>query len=285
MHRSLLLIVGLISFSICFSTTAFAIQIAKVKGRGVLIKLEGEATQAGDMFYALNSAGKKKAVIKITKVKGGSAVGQITAGKAEAGMALQRRSGAVASHGSHSSSGGAFLRSKSYWGVLGGLNMNTMDVDLPSPLSQTVSLSGMSFSLKGLFDYELFDHIWFRGTSGYQGFTASGSSKCGTGTSACNVSISYLSFDFLGRYIFTDGSIRPWLGGGFSMLFPAAKSSTALESSSITTSSTLVLAGGADWSINKEMYIPISLEYAMFPKSSTTSANWIALRAGVAWPF
>ena len=36
-----------------------------------------------------------------------------------------------------------------------------------------------------------------------------------------------------------------------------------------------------NWSISSTMYIPISLEYGLFLKSSSVETSWITLRAGV----
>jgi outer membrane protein W len=161
--------------------------------------------------------------------------------------------------------------------------MNSMNVTLQSTPSTATSMKGTSFAATGLFDYELFDRIWFRGSAGYQGFAAQSSDSCPGGS--CNVNIGYLDLGFLARYLFANTDFRPWAGLGFDMLFPLTKSSTALDSSSMNNSGVIVIAAGFDWSLNPNMYVPVSLEYGMFPKSSTVDANWIVLRAGVAVPF
>ncbi len=291
MGRGLSLLALAFASSLVFSMDCDAAEVTKVKGRNVLVNLSGESAQAGDTFYLLNSAGKKKAIIKITKVKGDQAIAHVSAGAAEVGMSLQRRMGGggggaggggrVASR----SSGGGSHKQQSYWGLMGGLSMNNMQVDLPSTPPQTVTLTGMGFSAEGFFDYKLFEHVWFRGLAGYQGFSGTGPDTCAPGNQTCNVNISYLGITFLGRYLFTDGDFRPWLGGGFSLLFPATKSSTALDPGSINNSGIFVFTGGADWSISPDMYIPFSVEYALFPKSATVGASWFAVRAGIAWPF
>lgn len=283
-------------FALVFASYCDAAEVAKVKGKKVLINLSGESAMVGDTFYLLNASGKRKAIVRIVKVKGDQAIGNVTAGAADAGMSLQRRAGSSAGGGGgggrvareSSDSGSGPLRKKSYWGGMLGFNMNSMQVDLPASgtiAAQTVSLSGSSFSAMGFFDYKLFERVWFRGLAGYQGFSGTGPASCPPGNQTCSVTISYLDLAFLGRYLFTDSSFRPWLGGGFSLLFPASKSSTALDSSSISESGIFVFTGGIDWSISNEMYIPISVEYALFPKSTSVGASWIAVRAGVAIPF
>jgi hypothetical protein len=273
-----------ILFSLFFGLAANAAEVVKIKGKGVLVKLDGESAGAGDKYFLINSAGKKKAVIQITKVKGNQALAKVTAGKAEVGMSLMRKEGGGGGGGSSTARhGSGFLKERSYWGGMLGYGMNNMNVTLQTTPAASTSMSGSSFAALGIFDYELFDRIWFRGGAGYQGFSGQSSDSCPGGS--CNVSIGYLDLSFLGRYLFTDSTFRPWAGLGFDMMFPLTKSSTALDSSSMNNTGVIVIAAGFDWSINRDMYIPVSLEYGMFPKSSTVDANWIVLRAGVAVPF
>lgn len=270
--------------------SAFAAQVTKVKGKGVLINLSGEAAMPGDKYFLVNSAGKKKAIIQITKVKNGQALGRVTAGHATVGMTLLRKgsdgSGSYSSQSYHPSSralGNGYLKSRSYWGPMLGYGLDSMDADLNTTPARSASMSGSAFSVNGFFDYQLFERVWFRGAAGYQGFSVKSSDSCPTGS--CNANVSYLDFTFLGRYLFTDTSFRPWAGAGFDLIFPISKSATALDSGSINTTGVIVITAGFDWSINPKMYIPVSIEYGLFPHSSTVNADWITLRAGVAWPF
>jgi hypothetical protein len=169
-----------------------------------------------------------------------------------------------------------------------------MDVRVTNATNQdlgTASMSGYGFSAKGLFDYELFPQIWFRGTAGLETFNAEAGSRgsgrdCGPGNSdACNAKLMYLTFDFIGRYVFGQGSFRPWLGGGLGLLFPASKDATALDPASISTTNVIVFAGGFDWFTSPTFYVPVSIEYGLLPKSDEVEASWIALRAGFAVPF
>nr|HMN68419.1 hypothetical protein [Bdellovibrionales bacterium] len=51
------------------------------------------------------------------------------------------------------------------------------------------------------------------------------------------------------------------------------------------TTNVIVIGGGLDWFLSPTMYIPVSLEYGMLPKSDEVDAKWIAVRAGLAVPF
>ncbi|MBX3022399.1 MAG: hypothetical protein KF799_12065 [Bdellovibrionales bacterium] len=295
-HFGFVLVVAL------FSPILHAAQVTKVKGRSALINLQGTPASPGDTFYALDG-GKKKALIRISKIKGDKAIGRIEKGNATAGMALSSASGGGggSSSGSHASrdsgsrsnySGGSSSSpsGRSYWGGMLGYGMDTMSVKVnhftTGEYFGNASLSGSGFSAKALFDYELFPQVWFRGLGGLEMFNVAGDSICGSGNAQpCDAKIMYLSADFVGRYLFSMGMYRPWIGFGVSLMFPASKSATALSSESIGTTNVLAPQGGVDIFLSPTMYIPISIEYGMLPKSDEVDAKWMAVRVGMAVPF
>lgn len=287
-----------------FSTPGFAAQIAKVKGKQVLIDTQGDAMKPGEVYYVIDLGGARKAVLKVTKVKGSRALAVLGKGKAQVGMGLERRlSGKAArtarvapesygegdSYGYGGDSGGTAATAGAFWGGMLGISMDSLTADIITDAGVkqgTASTSGMSFSLKGTYDHRLFDRVWFRGMGGVESFKSEGGSTCGTGANqSCNVNIMYLSGDAIGRYLFSEESFRPWVGGGLSLLFPLSKDSTLLQQSSITNTYALIFAGGADWLVSPTMMVPLSLEYGMLPKSETVEASWIQFRAGVSFPF
>jgi hypothetical protein len=284
-----------LAFAFLLPLSSYAGSVTEVKGRSMRLNMDSEQAQVGDLYFLLSADGKKKAIVKITKTKGNQAIATLLKGKADVGMTtLKREGGAPQQAGGGGGGGGGrstVTRSglrKAYWGGILGFSMDSMSVDLPATTTgqsaQSVSMTGSSFSLLGIFDYMLFNRGWFRGEAGYQGFSVAGSSVCGAATT-CNMSASYIDLNLIFRYLFTDGNFRPWLGGGFGLMFPAAKSSTALDTGSISSTGIFIFTGGLDWSLSPNMYVPISIEYGMFPKSSTVSASWITLRAGIAVPF
>jgi hypothetical protein len=275
----------------CFTSFAFAGSITKIKGNGAILVLDGEAASVGDSFFGLDANGKKKALLKIEKVKGDKALAKIVKGNATVGMSLQRAGSGGGSKSSASSGGGGSPSGvRAYWGGMVGYSMDSMSAQVNSAVTNSnlgsVALSGSGFSARGIFDYDVWEQIWFRGGVGIDQFKVSGDSKCGSAnSSACNANIMYLAADFMGRYIFATGNYRPWLGAGLALLFPASKSTTALDSGSVGSTSVYEVAGGLDWFISKDAYIPISVEYGLLPKSDQVDAHWIALRVGFAVPF
>lgn len=288
-HLALLLVVGL------FVPSVFAAQVSKVKGKSALINLQGTAAAAGDRFFAMDG-GKKKAIIQITKVKGDKAIGKITKGNAAAGMSLSPAPSAggsapkYASSTPSSSGSSSNPTGRSYWGGVLGYAMDSMSVNINDYYTNapkgSVNLSGSGFSGNALFDYELFSQVWFRGLGGIEMFNVSGSAACGVANAEpCDAKIMYAAGTFIGRYVFAQGNFRPWVGFGIGLLFPITKSATALASNSIGTTNVMLPSIGIDWFTSSTMYVPISLEYGMLPKSDEVDAKWIALRVGMAVPF
>jgi len=277
-----------------FSLASQAAQVAKVKGRALLIDTQGDSLRAGDILYVVDMSGKKKAIIKIMKVRGNKAIAKLGKGKPQAGMALLKRGASFAPPVASSSdsdystsnySSGDFGRS---WGGMLGLGSDSLTADIitDTGIKQgTASTSGMGYSLNGLYDHRLMDHVWFRGLAGIETLKSEGGSNCGdSGTEKCTVNLMYLGASALGRYLFSEGKFSPWVGGGVSLLFPLTKDSSLLKSSSVTSTYVLLFSGGLDWKISPRMSIPLSLEYGMFPKSETVEASWIQFRVGVAMP-
>lgn len=268
-----------------FSPSLFAADVIKVKGTSALIDLKGESAGPGTVYYALSVDGKRRGIIEIAKIKGDKAIGKIIKGRAEVGMQLELKGGT--STASKSSPTG---HQRAYWGALLGVAQDSMKANVnvagTNTVRSTESLTGIAFSAMGLFDYEVFPQIWFRGLAGLETLNVSGAAVCGSrNRETCNASIYYLSADFIGRYIFSMGDIRPWLGGGVALMFPASKTSTAVDSASISSTTVILVSGGVDWFISPTMYIPVSIEYGILPKSNEVETTWIELRAGLAFPF
>ena len=278
-HLLTLICTVLICFSIIESADAHVVK--KVKGKKILIKLSGDTPSAGQYYYVINKSGKKKGIIKIKKVKKKRAIGLIRKGKAKKGWKLVLKP-KKKKESEEDNDGQASM----YWGGMLGFAMNTMSVQFTDG-SGSVDLTGSGFSGKALFDFALFDSIWFRGLWGAETFNTTGnatSASCDS-TTTCKVNIVYLTADLWARYIFSKKEWRPWVGAGFLVLFPMTKDVNALNSNSITNTSNFSVGGGVDWFFSKDMFIPIQVEYDLYPSSSTVSASSIAIRAGFGMEF
>jgi len=282
-------------FTLFAATPAFAATVIKVKGKSALIDLKGDPATPGDSFYAVMANGKRSGLIRIAKVKGEKAIGKITKGNVSAGMSLELQpskvtAGGGGGNGKRAAQADSSPTGRSYWGALFGYARDSMDVNVNDSITgafkSKASLSGSGFSAKGLFDYEVFSQVWFRFTGGLEMFKVSGPASCGTlNGQTCDANINYLSMDFVARYAFSSGTLRPWAGLGVGLLFPMSKSASALQAQSISTTNVMMVLGGLDYFVSPNFYIPVSVEYGMLPKSDEVDASWIAFRVGFGVPF
>ncbi len=280
------------AFLIClFSIASVAAQVRAIKGNKLLIELDGSQFQRGDIVKIKDSSGHVRALAKITKVAGRFAEGFFKGrpmkgylvelfphDQFERWRAAVRRRHAMKKHsGNYASHTSTPIGTTSYGGMIG-LNSSSAAVTLVNSSNRKVSLSGSGFSAMGFMDHQLLSWFSFRGEAGLDEFNTSGPTDATSCNGTCTAKITYLSADMLGR--FTKKSL--WGGAGVDLLFPITKSSTALSSSSISTVTAYVLAAGYDFHFQGKgnPYIPIELQYQMFPSSSTVTANEIEFRIG-----
>ncbi len=251
-------------------TLGFSAQIQKVSGKKVLILLEGDEFAVEDKVFAFNEAGKKKAILIITQVKGSKAIAKVLKGNPEVDMQVGGDDFSAEKSDRRSGSGRR-KNLKLKVGVIGGISNNSMSIKVTSV---SATYSGMSFALSGFADYSLSSHLKIRGKGGLHQFTIEGQ-----GSSA---SFSYLSFEGgLNYYL----SPQFWLGGGASYLLAASKSSNiSVLDSGASTNNLFFIGAGYDISL-KQGFIPISFEYGIFPEGAGVSASSILIRAGYGWNF
>jgi hypothetical protein len=280
----------IIGFLIAFImvSPAYAAKIMSIKQNRVLLDLEGQDLQVGQKIFTVDSAGKKRSVIQITQVKNGKAVAEISKGTPSPDHKLQviaqsgppRNEAKIAEQKKHAP------KTHDAWGLAAGFAMNSMKVKLSST---PVDLKGNSFSLKGFYQTKLDGAVSVKGSLGYESFKASGavdSGVCGTSTTKdCNVDISYLGMDALIRYSFYDKTFNFWAGGGLALLFAISKDSNVLDTGKITTNQAIVGSVGVDYPMSKTTFIPMQLDYNLFPDNSSTSANQIVIRVGYGMDF
>ncbi len=306
--------------ALLFASTSqtFAASVSQLKGSKALIQLEGDSANAGDEFYVLDSNGKRKAIIKISQIKGDKAIAEIIKGDAMLGGILKPRTNSNSENQEpaqrpaaksdkkkktdsqseeESSSGGAtsFLkRKKIVGGVLGGYAMNSMKLTVQNPnapsIKEDVTLTDSSFSVKGFADYDFSSTFTVRAASGLETFAVKGTTSaaiCDNGNStSCTVSFVYLPFEASAHYNFMTGKTRAWAGIGYSFLFQLSKTvSVPNLSAEGTTNQEILISGGVDYPLSKGKFIPVVLEYGMFPGSSNVVASAIYLRTGYGFNF
>lgn len=264
---------------ICISSPAYAIKPLTIKGDRALIDLEGESVEVGDKLVARNTENKARALLEVKQVKGGKAVVAVLKGRMENDFTLQKY---TPKSGGSKSARSTLSKSKSgsAWGVTGGYAMNSMTV---KPAGASFSLSGSSFNLSGFYQTHLDGNISVRLLGGYETLKVTGTSNTG---SASHLDVSYLGMEALVRYSFVKSSnIEFWGGAGLGFLFAISKSSNVVDTGKITTNQTIVGSIGLDYRLSGTNFIPVQLDYALYPDNNTSSANQIILRAGYGFDF
>ncbi|WP_415063214.1 hypothetical protein [Bdellovibrio sp.] len=266
-----------------FTFPAYAIKSLVIKNDRVLIDTEGENVLVGDQLAARTLDGKAKALLEVKQVKNGKAVASIIKGRMQLDFSLSKYAARSKTTGKESKRP---AKEKTSGGFTAGYAMNSMTVK-PSG-APSVSLSGSSFNLSGFYQVEVDGNVSARLFVSYETLQATGTSptKACTGSADCKVDISYLGLEALVRYRYLHSKKwDAWAGAGLGFLFAIGKSSNVLDSSKISTNQTVVGSLGLDYQLDRNSFIPVQLDYALFPDNSTSSANQIILRAGYGFNF
>lgn len=301
------LFLSALTFLLLYSSLANATTIHAVKDNKVLINLEGANVEIGDEFFAIDAETKKRSgILRISQVKPNKALGVLLKGRASRGQTLQAKArssisadvtpemiqkGTTPTAPASSGSNGGYLRVlKSSYGILGGLSSNSMSANVsyngPIGLVQSnVDMKGNGLAVGGFYDYIVSSDIIARGYVGLDQFSVKGTSNepaCQK-SKDCNAEILYLATYGHLKWYPMKTKMRPWVGAGLGYLLAVSKSSNALKN--VSSSQVMSLAGGLDIQRSRREYIPISLEYTMYPPSSTVKAGSISIRAGWGWNF
>jgi len=247
-----------------------------MKGQKVLIN-NFDGLQ-GEVYFAVDTNNKRRALIEITKVKGRRAIGRITKGRAQIGYTLMARSGLPSSKNKKASKSVLSL------GVMAGYSMDTQSIPKITPV-ETITMSGSGYSVKGVGDYYFSKNLSARLSAGYEKFYTEGNGYQTTTPTTFHVDISYFMLDALGRYIITPGDFAFWLGGGFGFGIPAQKDSNIIDDSSIATTTLLTVATGMDIKISDTIYIPLQVDYSFFLPATDIKTSTLGLRAGLMMNF
>lgn len=289
--------------------SVWAQEIIQVKGTKALINLSGTEASVGSDVFAVDSAGKRRAILRIRQVKGDRAVADVVKGTAQTGQSIQARGGGSAAPAptqarsqeasEESDDGrakrprgflGQFLKRGTAAGALAGLSQNTMSLTAKRGNdSEDLTLSGNSFNLVGFYDYDLSKSFTIRTKAGIENFdvkgTATKSTVCNDST-ACDVGFMYLAGEASAHFNFMTGKTRAYVGAGLAFLFAMGKKSSVSNlDTSNATNQMILLGGGADINMGGGAFVPVSFEYGMFPGSATVKATSMLLRAGYGWRF
>lgn len=279
--------------------TGHSLSILNIKGNRVLLDLEGEDIQSGDRLVAISPSGKEKGHIQIKQVKGSKAIASILKGKVEVGFTIETTESTQKKNDPEQEldltenmkankklSKKKTRNKKSAWGVVIGMASNNMTVK-PGNTTST-ELNGTSTNFTGFYQRELDSSIGARILGGSYNLVANGESKnisaCTPG--GCVVEISYLGIEALVQYsIIKNSTTNLWLGAGMGFLFASGKSSNILDTSKISSNQTFIAALGFDLNINQSLFLPLQIDYVLFPDNSSSATKQTILRFGLGGRF
>ena len=265
---------------------AEAATVKKIKGVKALLSLDGTEAKIDDQFFTVSATGKKRGLIQITSVKGDQAVANVVKGIPEVGQTLlavsagSPKKSKTAGQKKSSKASSASSNFK-HMGLLGSYLMNKMAVNFTvGGTNFSTAMTGTGFGLLGYYDYDYTNAFQLRAAGGIEQFQVAESCLA---LAACNVSINYLSGYGIAKYNFINGATKVWAGGGLGLLYAISKASTVLDTALITSTYTITLSTGADFDMGRGSYLPVVLDYSMFPSSASVTASYIALRVGWGW--
>lgn len=276
----------------CFSFSAHAGKVMKVKGEKVYILFDQEDPFAeGDYFLLNNDEGKKLGLVQLKKVKGLKAVGVLKKGKANkgytttfkaAGKKAKKESVAVTDDSSSVSEENDSTYPSSRMGVLVGYGMASQDVDQGA--QGISSQSGSSIAVRGVYDYPLFSSVYIRGMAGGEFLSVSGDGAPLTAPSTrttIGTDITYLALDALFHWSVMKGaSSNLYLIGGMGILYPMSKTSDAILEDSIDSLAIGEFGAGFEFKLNGYS-LPFEISYYYFPSGEDVKTNVISLKLGL----
>ena len=297
MKKNQHLLFSVISLLTICTSLSEAATVKQVKGNKILVELEGEQVEVNQEFFLIDAqTGKKKAIAIIRQVKGSKAVAEVTKGKAESEQGLlprnvsTKKTNAVSedTHTPSARSSGFQRRLTPSWGINGGYLMSSMSAKYTyTGVSGSSNMSGSQFTLGAFYTHPIDERIVITAYGALESFAVKGTASgalCNQNTDPnCSVNLNYLSFYGHLKYYFNLNQIRPWGGAGGGLLLKTGGSSNVLKPP--TMNQVITVTGGVDWQLSRTNYVPVWLEYNLFPPTTTVTASILAIKAGYAWNF
>jgi|GEM_PF-2942074 len=274
--------------------STFASSISAIKNKQVVITMDTETYQVGQVIYGMTGS-KKTALIQIEKIKGNKALGVITRGHVAVGGTTMERTAPSTQNSNQESSNNerssVVRRTKWSGGILASYAMQSasMTVQTATPASESAKFSGSAMGFKGFVDYDYSSNVTIRGALGLEPLNTKATltqSLCGNGTTnACTFNYNFIALEGAVHYNFVTKPSRYWIGLGYSYLLDGGHSNNVPNVQLSGSSSQMILfGGGADFAFKKG-FIPVALEYGMFPGGGGVTITSIFFRAGYGWNF
>ncbi len=289
----------IVLLALTLSFQAHAAKVVQAKNGKVLIDLEGETASANQNAVLINAENKRVAIVQISQIKNGKAIGSVTKGQAQGNekvtLIAPKATGDDTATATESTGSNQVYRTTSKkMSVVLSLMSNSMTTKQsngaqPTPLTEDVAMKGSTFGVTGAIDWPLASSLVLRGTLGYEPFKATGTASTNMcdnlNSTNCTADITYLSTGGYARFDFNKSRTQFWAALGGTLKFPVSKSTTALKQDDIKMTMTYGIAAGLDFFLSNKTFVPVSLEQQFFLKSDTVSASITMIRVGYGQTF
>ena len=277
---------SLLFFSFLFHQNLFSQSVTQIKGNKVLIDLEGEIAEKGDYYFALDSYDKKRALIKILKVRSDQAIGVIRKGnvkekwhllKAKKRTYLKRKELEVKEKTVELKS-----KNKLPYSLFGSFYYNLLDVK-----EKDISLKGLDYGADFLFEYgsflnksvysyfglSYFRAFWQKDPKAFWSRQKNESETDLSDEGSCLALLKdncYLKADFLAaslhlrHFISETHFFKFYLGAGAGLAYPVKKQTNLVKKESIKWLSYLSLHLGLSFKLNHYSYLSFQAEYLKY---------------------
>lgn len=265
--------------------------VSAIKGQKALLDIGDMDLAAGDRVFTLDDAGKKRSLVQIRQIRNGKAVADIVKGSPVVGhtLALSKKAGGSNSDASSSSRPIRGLKATGGYGYTFALMMNTMKISNFDPAgtvypgTYNFEMTGTNFGVSGFYDYLLTREWFVRAHGAFEMFDVKKSAElaiCDDANSTdCNAKFMQLGLYGTFNYVFTPAPLRWWAGAGGGILIYASKDSTVLDTNKFFFNTLLMAAGGFDYFLGRNTFIPVAFEYQMIPDKEAGVTSMV-LRAG-----
>ena len=260
--------------------------LGRIQGTRAVVQFPGSVA-VGDEFYVLGADNKRAAIVRVTRIQGNKGVVELVRGKWTQGARLQAKgkaSGGTASQ--HMARGGESSgETGDRWagGVTAGYAMHSFTMTAKgSGLEVPTDMKGSGFAISGAVDVPITPSFILRGKAGLDSFnvsstvTSENSAVC-TDSTSCSIQFSYLSFDGQIIWKLSEGSMVPFLLGGYNFLMANSGKTTVTNfDATVKTNSSFVLGGGLEFKMSRDSFVPLELGYKLYQTSGEIKANVIS---------
>lgn len=281
----------IIAAILSLSSLSHGYSLQKKSATSVIFQTNGQPVSENQEFYVVDQANKPKLLVRVEKFNSNQAKAKVIKGnpaQVQVGWVLRPTRSPASVPDASTTSGSIptkFVKPRNAFGVMGTYMMSSMNAKFSfNSVNQTAAMSGSSMGVLGFYDLTLNKNLQVRALGGIENFEAKQAKEtavCEKGLSKeCNVKINYFSMYAMGKYNVTKSKNKFWIGGGLGYLLATGKSSTVLDTSLITSNQVLVVGLGLDIGIGPKNIMPVSVDYSLFPSSSTVSASIISFKVG-----